>query len=156
MNIIGWWREALWRRLEEEGKAQEHWAVSEGFERLLRSSGKDKQLSKHLDSLSPNKLSYEFLKELREYLYKEMKNFYSLNRVKIRLWEAVKEKISVEKKTAHEGWEFSKWDSFDRLLSEAAKDLQMQWGDKKSSQWETKAHIAKEMRELGYKFKFRI
>ena len=83
-KIKDWWREALWRRLKKEDKAQEQWADTESFERLLCSSGEDKELTRHLETMFPKDPGNEFLliskNELRQYLYEEMINFYLLDR----------------------------------------------------------------------------
>ena len=73
----------------------EYWADSESFERLLFSSSKDKEFAIHLENMFPTKAENEFLviskKELREYLYKEMINFYSHKRkwvllIRLQIW----------------------------------------------------------------------
>ena len=82
LKIKASWIEAYWKKLTEEDKEQQHWSDKASFERLLSSSGEDKQLTMHLESLFPNETGNAFLvipkNELREYLYQEVNHFYAL------------------------------------------------------------------------------
>ena len=68
--------------MTEEDKEQVHCSDRASFERLLSSSGEDKQVTMDLESLFPNETGNAFLvipkNELRKYLYQAFSHFYAL------------------------------------------------------------------------------
>ena len=72
------------------------------------------------------------------------------------LWKAIKQVILAEPNEVRFSKEYYREEDYDRLLNEAAKELQIVTTGKPRVHFNTRAYIAKEMRSLGFLFGFYI